>query len=235
MKRFILDRRARRGKDRDPRQLELEGFQRRGRGRHRRNCVVAGAGHRRALARSHFIDAIVDLQTQREVRSARQLEAVQFHDRSVVCTAALATYLGFPFGSLLEHALERITRESTFQKEVFFIRNLGFIAPTEARRISFEEALRFERIHEDVYRQCGFELISIEAASLAAGSRRSRELSRRNETASADRIFRTEHFHRNSWDSLVLVRSCASLPMLFVRRGKERQLGPISLFVLLVH
>ncbi len=168
MKRFILTGAPGAGKTVVLRQLELEGF----------SVVEEAATDVIALRQARgiaepwrdrsFIDAIVDLQTQREVRSARQLEAVQFHDRSVVCTAALATYLGFPFGSLLEHALERITRESTFQKEVFSIRNLGFIAPTEARRISFEEALRFERIHEDVYRQCGFELISIEAASLEA-------------------------------------------------------------------
>jgi hypothetical protein len=37
--------------------------------------------------------------------------------------------------------------------QVFFIRNLGFMRPTEARRISFQEALRFEPIHEEVYRR----------------------------------------------------------------------------------
>ena len=145
MKRFILTGAPGAGKTVVLRQLELEGF----------SVVEEAATDVIALRQARgiaepwrdrsFIDAIVDLQTQREVRSARQLEAVQFHDRSVVCTAALATYLGFPFGSLLEHALERITGESTFQKEVFSIRNLGFIAPTEARRISFEEALRFGR------------------------------------------------------------------------------------------
>jgi predicted ATPase len=166
MKRFILTGAPGAGKTVLLRQLELEGF----------SVVEEAATNVIALSQARgvaepwhdrsFIDAIVDLQTKREMGGTQKLEAVQFHDRSVVCTAALARYLGFPFGSLLEHALERITRESTFQKEVFFVRNLGFIAPTEARRISFEEALRFERIHEDVYRQFGFDLISIEAASL---------------------------------------------------------------------
>jgi predicted ATPase len=42
------------------------------------------------------------------------------------------------------------------------MRNLGFIKNTEARRISFAETLRFERIHEAVYRRLGFEILNIE-------------------------------------------------------------------------
>jgi predicted ATPase len=63
--------------------------------------------------------------------------------------------------------MKRLMRESIFQRQVLFIRNLGFISPTEARRISFEESLRFERIHEEVYRESGFDLISIDRASLS--------------------------------------------------------------------
>jgi predicted ATPase len=58
--------------------------------------------------------------------------------------------------------LERIRNGAIYDTRVFFIRNLGFITPTEARRISFEETLRFERIHEDTYRSFGFELLAIE-------------------------------------------------------------------------
>jgi predicted ATPase len=43
---------------------------------------------------------------------------------------------------------------------------LGFITPTEARRISFEQALRFERVHEETYRNFGFDLVSVEPGSL---------------------------------------------------------------------
>ncbi|WP_432756543.1 hypothetical protein [Alloacidobacterium dinghuense] len=46
------------------------------------------------------------------------------------------------------------------------MRNLGFVAPTEVRRISFEEAVRFEKIHEETYRDFGFELFSVEPGSL---------------------------------------------------------------------
>jgi len=56
--------------------------------------------------------------------------------------------------------------ETIYQERVFFIRNLGFIRPTEARRISFEEALRFERIHEEMYRSFGFELVPVGPAEL---------------------------------------------------------------------
>jgi len=83
-----------------------------------------------------------------------------------VCTAALAAYLGYPVSGALARELERITTEAIFQKRVFFIRNLGFTRPTEARRISFEETLRFERIHEETYRDFGFEIVSIEPGHL---------------------------------------------------------------------
>jgi predicted ATPase len=83
-----------------------------------------------------------------------------------VCTAALALYLGHDFSPFLADELERIKKEAIYQKRVFFIRNLGFVTPTEARRISLEETLRFEKIHEETYRDFGFELVSVEPRSL---------------------------------------------------------------------
>jgi predicted ATPase len=98
----------------------------------------------------------------------RQLEPVevQFYDRCVVCTAALAAYLGYPFSPFLASELERVKKEAIYENRVFLIRNLGFITHTEARRISFEETVRFEKIHEEVYRDFGFELVSVEPGSL---------------------------------------------------------------------
>jgi len=87
--------------------------------------------------------------------------------RSVICTAALAVYLGFPRSDALSRELQRVKTEAIFQKRVFFIQNLGFITPTEARRISFEETLRFERVHEETYRNFGFELVPIAPGSLS--------------------------------------------------------------------
>lgn len=114
-----------------------------------------------------FIDAIARLQKERETRGAHLSDAVQFHDRSVVCTAALAVYLGYPFSPFLTSELERIRNEMVYQRRVFFISNLGFITATEARRISFEESLRFETIHEDTYRRFGFDLVHVAPGSVA--------------------------------------------------------------------
>jgi len=61
---------------------------------------------------------------------------------------------------------KRIKPEAIYQERAFFIKNLGFITSTEARRISFEDALRFERIHEETYRNFGFEIVFVEAGNL---------------------------------------------------------------------
>ena len=83
-----------------------------------------------------------------------------------MCTAALATYLGYSVSPVLASELERVSGEAIYQNRVFFIRNLGFVTPTEARRISLEETLRFEKIDEETYRDFGFELVSVEPRSL---------------------------------------------------------------------
>src|SRR5262249_50846692 len=114
-----------------------------------------------------FIDAIADLQRDRQIRASFQPDEVQFHDRCAVCTAALAHYLGYPVSPFLTSELERVKTEAIYQKRVFFVRNLGFVTPTDARRITFEETVRFEKIHEETYWNFGFELISVEPGSLA--------------------------------------------------------------------
>jgi predicted ATPase len=166
MKRFILTGAPGAGKTAIVRQLELDGF----------GIVEEAATDVIALAQAQgvaepwmhpsFIDSVADLQKQRLVRASGQPYEVQFHDRSAICTAALAAYLGCPVSDALSRELERIRTEAVYQKSVFFVQNLGFIAPTEARRISFEDALRFERIHEEIYRNFGFEIVSVEPGSL---------------------------------------------------------------------
>ena len=69
--------------------------------------------------------------------------------------------------TFLVSELERIKKEAIYQPRVLFIRNLGFITPTAVRQISFEETLRFEKIHEETYRDFGFELVSVEPGTLA--------------------------------------------------------------------
>lgn len=175
MKRYILTGAPGAGKTAVLRQLELDGF-----------SVVEEAatdiialwqaeGISEAWKRPEFIDAIVRLQQSRERKGAALADSVQFHDRSVVCTAALADYLQVPRSPSLERELLRVQTQCIFQRSVLFLRNLGFITNTEARRITYEETVRFEQIHEETYRELGFDLISIGPASV---SDRVREIKR---------------------------------------------------------
>jgi predicted ATPase len=166
MRRFILTGAPGSGKTAIIRQLELDGF-----------SVVEEAatdvialwqarGITEASKHPSFIDAIAELQRRRQIRASREPDELQFHDRSAICTAALAVYLGYSFSDVLSRELERVKTEAIYQKRVFFVQNLGFITPTEARRISFEDSLRFERVHEETYRNLSFELFYIAAGSL---------------------------------------------------------------------
>src|SRR5438067_7948042 len=96
MRRYIVTGAPGAGKTAIIRQLELDGF-----------SVVEEAAtdiialwHAKGIAepwtRPEFIDAIVSLQQTRERKGACLSDLVQFHDRSVVCTAALADYLRVP-------------------------------------------------------------------------------------------------------------------------------------------
>lgn len=167
MRRFILTGAPGAGKTAIIRQLELDGFSV---VEEAATDVIAAAqaqGKVQPWTHPSFIDVIANLQRDRQIRASYQTDEVQFHDRCTVCTAALAAYLGYPFSSFLASELERIKKEAIYQNRVFFVRNLGFITPTEARRISFKDTVRFEKIHEEAYRDFGFELVSVEPRSLA--------------------------------------------------------------------
>jgi predicted ATPase len=166
MRRFILTGAPGSGKTAILRQLEIDG------------CsvveeaatdIIAAAqaqGTDQPWTRPSFVDAVLHLQKARRERASHQPDDVQFHDRSPVCTAALATYLGYPWSPMLSAELDAIRDEALYERCVFFIRTLGSVTPTAARRISFEETLRFEAIHEQTYRELGFELVPIEAATV---------------------------------------------------------------------
>ena len=114
-----------------------------------------------------FIDDITNLQKQRQLRVAG-LEGIQFYDRSPVCTYALSRWLGVPISTILADEMERIRVERTYQQQVFFIENLGFCEPTQARRITFEDSIKFEKVHEETYREFGYECIRVAPQELAA-------------------------------------------------------------------
>lgn len=166
MRRFILTGTPGAGKTAILRRLEQEGF----------GVVEEAATDVIALEQANgvaapwtdpgFIDRVVDLQKQRQLRAAALAEPVQFHDRSAICTAALASYLGHPPSEKLQQEIARLKRNAIYQQGVFFIRSLGFVTPTEARRITLEEAKRFEAVHEATYKGHGFELIPVEPGSV---------------------------------------------------------------------
>jgi len=132
--------------------------------------VIARAqalGEGEPWTRASFLDEIVDLQRRRQLASLADGAGVQVFDRSPICTYALARHLGRPVSRALAAEIERITSEEIYERQVLFVRNLGFCEPTSARRISFPESLVFERLHEESYREFGYELIDIPAGALA--------------------------------------------------------------------
>src|SRR5579863_4878527 len=108
MRRFILTGAPGSGKTAILRQLELQGF---GVVEEAATDVIAleqARGVAEPWRDAAFIDAIVELQKQRLMRAAGIDEEIQFHDRSAVCTLALARYLGFPPTAQLAGELRRI-------------------------------------------------------------------------------------------------------------------------------
>ncbi|MCM0676904.1 AAA family ATPase [Micromonospora phytophila] len=112
-----------------------------------------------------FLDAVVRLQ---RARCDAAGGAVQVHDRSPLCTLALARYLGRPVGATLAAEVDRARRQGIYQRQVFLVQPLGFVTPSAARRIGYAESLEFARVHEQVYREHGHELVSVPAGPVPA-------------------------------------------------------------------
>jgi predicted ATPase len=108
-----------------------------------------------------FIDDIVDLQIRRQRRADAWADDIVVFDRSPICTLALCEYADRPAPQRLTAELARIEREGVYERTVFFLDLLGFITPTEARRISLADSERFAAIHADVYRRLGYECVRI--------------------------------------------------------------------------
>src|ERR1700693_5279787 len=104
MRRFIITGAPGAGKTAIIRQLELDGFSV---VEEAATDVIAAAhaqGTVEPWTHPSFIDAIAKLQRDRQIRASYHpnefhADEVQFHDRCVVCTAALAFHLGYPFSS----------------------------------------------------------------------------------------------------------------------------------------
>lgn len=116
---------------------------------------------------AQFIEQIVTLQRRRQ-RAVDPRSGIVFFDRSPACTLALSRYAALPAPRCLIDEIERMAADGVYERSVFFVRNQGFVEPTAARRISLEESLVFEQVHEETYRALGFELIDVPAAPLPA-------------------------------------------------------------------
>ena len=105
MRRFILTGAPGSGKTAIIRQLELEGFSVVEEAATDVIALWQGRGVAAPWTHPSFIDAIAALQRQRQVRAVREMGEVQFYDRSAICTAALAVYLGYPLSDTLPREL----------------------------------------------------------------------------------------------------------------------------------
>jgi predicted ATPase len=131
------------------------------------NARELGLGNAEPWLQPDFIDSIVRLQKQRQLEAATLPVELQWYDRSPICTLALSRYLGYPASASLVEEIERIEREGIYQRRVFFIAHLGFCQPTEVRKITFEESLVFEKIHEETYASLGYDLLKIAPEALS--------------------------------------------------------------------
>ena len=126
-------------------------------------------GHDEPWRDPGFIDQIMTLQRRRQdAARAAAGTATVFFDRSPACTLALSRFLGFPQSSQLTREISRLLADGGYEPAAFFLRNQGFIQPTEARRITLQDSLAFEQVHEQAYRDLGFQLIEIPPAPLAS-------------------------------------------------------------------
>jgi predicted ATPase len=132
-------------------------------------AVDHALGHDQMSDLPAFIDKIVLLQRQRQRQTGAPSGngATIVFDRSPICTLALSRYSDVAPSRLLREEIDWILAHQVYQPTVFFVRNQGFVRPTPARRISFADALRFERIHEHTYIELGFRLVEVPAAPLA--------------------------------------------------------------------
>jgi predicted ATPase len=123
-------------------------------------------GHPEPWRSPDFVDNILALQVSRQHAAPTDTRGATFFDRSPICTLALSRHLGRAASRHLLEEVNRLATQHLYERTVFFIRNQGSVRATAARRISFEDSLAFERIHELTYRELEFELIDVPAAAL---------------------------------------------------------------------
>jgi predicted ATPase len=130
------------------------------------NALMIGQGIAHPHLEPAFIDDILALQLARQARADAFADEMVFFDRSPICTWALCEFLGRAPTPALTGEVERIQRDRTYARQVFFLDLLGFITPTGARRITLDDSERFAAVHAAVYARFGYELIRIPAVDV---------------------------------------------------------------------
>jgi len=121
-------------------------------------------GVERPWEETAFIDKITYMQKERQMDATGDL---QFYDRAAFCTYALGKYLShhknveFTLSHVLLDEIYRCLKDDIYQNKVLFFNNLGFIEHTNARKISYEDALIFEQVHLNVYKEFAFDIIMV--------------------------------------------------------------------------
>lgn len=123
-------------------------------------------GHASPWESPRFLEDVLALQCHRQNLSKEIPLNTVYFDRSPICTFALALYLGYTPPDPLRAEISRLKACNFYNKKVIFVENLGFIQPSAARQISYQEALKFEKIHLDTYRAFGFECVMLAPAPL---------------------------------------------------------------------
>ncbi len=107
------------------------------------------------------LDEIVALQRLRELAPLPAGSDHAVLDRSPVCTLALARHMGYDVPPALAAELDRIAVERPYERQVLYVEWLGFLTPTDVRRIDEADTHRFDRIHRETYLELGFELVEV--------------------------------------------------------------------------
>lgn len=168
MKNLILTGTPGSGKTTLIRQLETEGFPVVEEAATDVITLESAKGNDAPWASASFITSVTRLQIARRYHHQHGAAKYQFCDRSPFCTLALARYLDHPLPEILLNEISALKTSGFYARSVFFVQNLGYINHTDARRISFDEALRFEEIHRAVYLEHGFSLIELPKSDLAS-------------------------------------------------------------------
>lgn len=125
-----------------------------------------GKGIAEPWTKPSFIDLILNLQEQRQNEPIVTHNGIQFFDRAPLDTLVLCRWLGYPVSPELLSRFQSVQEAGNFERQVLFIDDLGYIEKTEARRISYEDAVRFGKLHEEIYTDWGYTLQHLPALSV---------------------------------------------------------------------